>query len=347
MERVLVGLSGGVDSSVVVARLRDEGFQPVAATLVMQHGAWPVPSPEAVERARVLAESLDVEHRTVDVSDLFERAVVRPFVEEYACGRTPNPCIVCNPAVKFRALAETADSLGCERIATGHYAALRRGADGSVRVARGSDPEKDQSYFLYRVPPVLLERCMFPLADVEKRDARAFARDKGLPAADAKESTGVCFAPGGDYRRLIAERRPDLLEEGPILDARGSVLGTHGGAARFTVGQRKGLGLSGGPWFVSRVDRERNAVIVEKGPLPPRHTLYLRDPVLWCKHGQLGDGLLAQTRYHASPQAAAVVREGGRLRVDIEGGAAHAAEGQSCVLYDGDVVVGGGFISWT
>ena len=347
MARVLVGLSGGVDSSAVVAKIFERGDEPVAVTLVMQHGAWPVPDPAAVERARSVAEQLGVEHRVLDVSERFFSTVVEPFADEYARGRTPNPCVVCNSDVKFACLVELADELDCPTVATGHYARLVSSGEDTL-VARSADADKDQSYFLYRVPPKILNRLEFPLAEILKSDTRAFAKGLGLSSAEAKDSTGVCFAPGGDYRRLLAERRPDLLVAGDIVDGDGRLLGRHGGVARYTVGQRKGLGLSGGPWFVSRLDADNNLVVVEHDVEPLRSSFALRGTLTWgWAAGESHAMLSVQTRYHAAPLPAHVTFDGTRARVELLDGATYAAEGQSCVLYDGDAVMGGGFISWT
>ena len=345
MTRAVVGLSGGVDSSAVVKRLREEGCEVVACVLRMQEGPVPVPAPDALARARGLCGKLAVPLVEEDVSALFSRAVVDPLVEAYACGRTPNPCVLCNPAVKFSGLLAVADRLGCDAVATGHYARVRCGADGVARIARGADPAKDQSYFLYRLPPETAARCRFPLAEETKERTRAYARAHGIAAADAKESTGVCFAPGGDYRRTLEERRPELLTPGKIVAEDGRVLGEHRGTACYTLGQRKGLGLSGGPWFISRIDAARNVVTVAHGAAPRYRRFWLEDPVLWRALPAGGLRCLAQAHYRARPVPARVGRAGdGRVRVELEGEGALAASGQSCVLYEDDVVIGGGFI---
>ena len=347
MARILVGFSGGVDSSSVVARLADEGHEVVAATLVMQHGSVPVPGEADLARARATALDLGVRHVVEDVSALFEREVVQPFVRAYAEGRTPNPCVVCNPLVKFRALRIIADQLDCALVATGHYARIAH-TEGGARVAPAADAKKDQSYFLYRIAPSLLASLRFPLAEVEKSETRAFAEGRGLAAADAPESTGVCFAPAGDYRRLLAERMPSLLAAGDIVDERGEVLGTHRGSARYTLGQRKGLDLSGGPWFVTGIDAGSNTVTVSRDrDASKRRRFYLDDPVLWDELPSGGGEVLVQTRYHAEAEPARVSRSGARLAVELEGDPTFAAEGQSCVIFQDGHVSGGGFMSWS
>ncbi len=345
MTRVLVGLSGGVDSSAVVELLREEGLEVTACVLTMQTAPVAVPTAEALERARALCAERGVPLVEVDVAERFAAAVVDPFVAEYACGRTPNPCVVCNAAVKFAALAAEADRLGCELVATGHYAGVERAAGGTPRVVRGADAGKDQSYFMYRLPPELVGRCRFPLGAQTKERTRAFARDRGLAAAEAPDSTGVCFAPGGDYHLTMAERAPELLNPGPIYAEDGTYLGEHRGIACYTLGQRKGLGLSGGPWFITRIDAAANALTVAQGTPPRARSFTLRMPVLWRAMPSEGLRCLAQTHYRAHPVSAQVTRAGDRLRVELEGAGTLAADGQSCVLYEGDAVIGGGFIA--
>lgn len=344
MTRVLVGLSGGVDSSAVVDRLLRAGHEVVACVLRMQEGGVPVPAPDALERARALCRERGAELVEQDVSEVFERAVVAPFVAEYACGRTPNPCVTCNAAVKFAGLLAAADRHACEKVATGHYAGTVADGPGRALVTRGADPAKDQSYFLYRLPPQAAARLWFPLADATKDATRAYARERGLAAADVKDSTGVCFAPGGDYHATVADRAPELLAPGPILAEDGACLGHHQGIACYTLGQRKGLGLSGGPWFITCIDPTANAVVVAHGAPPRWRSLTLSDPVLWRALPAGGLACAAQAHYRARAVPARVTRAGKRLRVDLLGGDTLAAPGQSCVLYDKDAVIGGGII---
>ena len=344
-----MGLSGGVDSSTVVARLRDEGHDVVAATLVMERGGVPVPSEDALERARALCASLGVEHRAVDVSDAFERNVCTPFAEAYARGRTPSPCVACNRFVKVASLIDLADSLECDRVATGHYVRLEKGDDGVVRVARARDRSKDQSYYLCELSPAQVARFMAPLAASTKDEVRAEAKAASLPAADAAESMGVCFAPSGDYRAFLRERRPDAFEPGDIVDEEGRVLGRHGGIAGFTVGQRRGLDIrtGNGPWFVSAIDPDTRQVSVGRGVRPARKRFGLaravltRDPA-WFE----GRPLQVQTHYRGRPLDAHILVEGaGSAAVELAGDGALAAPGQTCAVYDGDVVVAGGTIA--
>ncbi len=344
-----MGLSGGVDSSATVARLLAQGHEVVAATLVMARGGVPVPPDDAMARARALCASLGVEHHAVDVSDAFERRVCAPFAEAYAAGITPSPCVACNRSVKVASLLDLADSLGCDRVATGHYVRLVAGDDGVTHVARAEDRSKDQSYYLCELSPAQVARLLAPLSGATKSEVRAEARAASLPAADAPDSMGVCFAPGGDYRAFLRGRRPDAFEPGDIVDEEGRVLGRHGGIAGFTVGQRKGLNIrtGGGPWFVSSVDPATRQVRVGTGVRPLRTSFPLTGVVLghdpaWYR----GRDLLVQTHHRGRPEPATVtVTAPGEALVGLAGPGTLAAPGQTCAVYDGDTVVAGGTIA--
>ena len=344
MTRVLVGLSGGVDSSAVVDELVAGGHEVVACVLRMQEGGAPVPAPDALDRARSLCAERGVKLVEEDVSARFACAVVEPFVGEYARGRTPNPCVTCNAAVKFSGLLAAADRFGCEKVATGHYAGTVPDGPGRALITRGADAAKDQSYFLYRLAPHQTARLWFPLAARTKDATRAYAREHALAAAEAKDSTGVCFAPGGDYHATVSERAPGLLAPGPIVTEDGTCLGEHRGIACYTLGQRKGLGLSGGPWFITRIDPESNTVTVAHGTPPRWRSFSLSDAVLWRDLPAGGLDCMAQAHYRARAVPAHVTREGKRLKVELAEGDTLAASGQSCVLYRGATVIGGGII---
>lgn len=343
MARYVVGLSGGVDSSAVCSLLLEEGHEVYACLLTMQHEPCAVPACDALERARTLSQSLGIPLVERDVSELFARSVVSQFVDEYACGRTPNPCIVCNALVKFSALDLVATELGCDLIATGHYVGCTRVSPHRSLVVRGDDPIKDQSYFLYRVDPRILSRCRFPLASVSKADTRSYASQHNLSAAHAKDSTGVCFSPGGDYHETIRALRPGLLEPGPIVSEDGELLGEHAGIACYTIGQRKGLGLSGGPWFITRIDSKSRVITVAHGSQPHARSFYLSDTVLWDELDR-GGACLVQTHYRAKARPAHVTIAGSAAHVELDEGNTLAADGQSCVLYRNNTVIGGGYI---
>jgi len=334
-----------VDSAVAALKLVEEGRTLETATVRL----WPGSdrrsccSPGALQRARGTAAWLGLPHHLVDREAEFAAAVVEPFVASYLAGETPNPCVVCNP-MRLAALVGVADELGLARVATGHYARLVW-RDEQPYVARGVDRRKDQSYMLWAVPPEVLARLEFPLGDSSKAETRAAAEAAGLPAAAEPESQEVCFAVEG-YRPFL-EGRGVAAEPGDIVDGQGRVLGRHEGHWRYTVGQRRGLGVPGGPWYVLRVDAALNVVVAGDREGLARCAVVLRD-VLDRGLGVAGGGLSVQLRYRspAVPVAALEDAGGGRLRVLLLEPFEGMAPGQSAVFYDAhEVVVGGGVIA--
>jgi tRNA-specific 2-thiouridylase len=345
MARVLVGMSGGVDSAVAALLLLEQGHDVVGATLRLGvaelHGRQCCGEEAAIEARRV-AGALGIQHVTVDVASRFAAEVVEPFADAYASGLTPNPCVVCNERVKFAALIERADALGCDEVATGHYARIVPGPDGRARVARGFDAGKDQSYFLYRLNPATLARTRFPLGGITKSEVRKAAAEAGLPVADRAESQEVCFA--DDHVALVARLRPEALRPGPIETSDGTVVGTHVGIARYTVGQRKGIGIGGpgGPWRVVAVHAERNAVVVGAPESLRARRLVLSDAVWRATSAAVRCS--AVLRYRARPVACEAHQDGERIVVELGSASEATAPGQSVVLYEGDAVLGGGML---
>lgn len=344
---VLVALSGGVDSSTVLAEAQRSGGEVHAVTLLMQHDP-PTPSGEALAAARDVCADFGVPHIVVDMSARFGTCVVQRFVDEYASGITPNPCVGCNRDVKITSLLEVADSLGCETVLTGHYARIEV-LDGIPRLFRGVDRVRDQSYFLYRLDPVLLARMSFPLGSVGKQEVRKRARSFGLSNAEAPDSQDVCFLAGEDRIELIRKSRSRTLEPGPILDGTGTVIGEHPGVAYFTVGQRRGIGIGGGaPLFVKSIDAESNSiVVVEKEALEVKG-IVITDTVLHEDLDPDDEGLTAMVRARMEPVRVKVGYSLGNHDELIVTPLEHldtAAPGQACVLYRGDLVVGGGTIT--
>jgi len=333
---------------VAALALRNAGYQVRGATLRL----WPGDddrsccSPAAVARARDTAHALGAPHYTVNDEARFEAAVVTPFVDAYLAGETPNPCIDCNPG-RLARLVELADRFGAGWVATGHYARVVRGADGDPRVARGYDRDKDQSYMLWRVPTETLERLLLPLGELTKPEVRAVAKETGLPAADAEESQEVCFAPG-DHCEFLASRGAPW-RRGEIVDRDGRVLGHHDGAWRFTVGQRRGLGLSGpAPAYVLAVDAHANRVVVGGADELATSTVELRDLVdRGLGAGDGASGLEVQLRYRSRAVGVRRLQRRGadRALVELCEPFSGAAPGQSAVFYRDDVVVGGGILS--
>ena len=324
--------------------LREAGYQVRAATLKL----WPGDdersccSPAAVARARESAHAIGSPHFSVNDEPRFEAEVVAPFVDSYLAGETPNPCIACNPG-RLRRLVLLADRFGAAWVATGHYARVVRVA-GAARIARGRDRDKDQSYMLWRVPPETLERLLLPLGELTKPEVRARARRAGLPPAEQAESQDVCFAPG-DHREFLAARGAPA-RPGEIVDRDGRVLGSHDGWWRFTVGQRRGLGVSADePLYVLAIEPESGRVVV--GPVAALVVSAVEVRELVDRGLGDGSGLVAQLRYRGAPVRVASVTKLGsdRARIELSEPFVGAAPGQSAVLYRDDVVVGGGIIT--
>ena len=339
-------MSGGVDSAVALLKALEAGLQPVGVTLRL----WIDPdapdsdraccSPQSVRAARSACHATGVPHVTLDLRDRFRSQVVDDFVRGHAAGTTPNPCMRCNGSFRFDALAAFADRVGAPRLATGHYARIvERG--GHTVLARGADPDKDQSYMLARVPERILSRTWFPLGDQRKTDTREQAHAAGLAAAGRRESQEVCFVGGGDHRGFL-ERHGGAGRAGAVVTADGHVIGRHDGVHRFTPGQRKGLGVGGGEaLFVLEVDPARGRVVAGPRRALARSTVTVRPGTMVLPMARVQ----AKLRYR-SPALPATVREvEGGLELRLDEPAYGVAPGQAAVLYDGDVIVGGGVIA--
>jgi tRNA-specific 2-thiouridylase len=344
--RVAVAMSGGVDSAVALLRARDAGHEPVGVTLRL----WTDPagprgdraccSPESVLAARAACHDLGFPHATLDLREGFRKAVVAPFVAGYGRGETPNPCIRCNGGFRFSALLAFARRVGAQKLVTGHYARLREHR-GRLLLARGSDPQKDQSYMLARIDPRLLPRLWFPLGGQTKAQTRGEARVAGLDAAERAESQEACFLAGGDYRDFLARHGLEPVE-GAVVDESGREVGTHDGFWRFTPGQRRGLGVATGePLYALGSNPSTNAVLVG-----PRESL-ARNEI------RVGSGRLfvpveraeAKLRYRSPSVPASVRCEAKGFRIRLDEPAYGVAAGQAAVLYEDDAVVGAGLIS--
>jgi tRNA-uridine 2-sulfurtransferase len=351
--RVVVAMSGGVDSSVVAALLVEAGFEVVGVTLQLyDHGAatgrkGACCAGQDIHDARRVAGQLDIPHYVLDFEDRFRRAVIDDFAAEYARGRTPIPCVRCNQRIKFADLLDIARDLGAEALATGHYV-RRTEAGHAVELHRAADPARDQSYFLFATTREQLEFLRFPLGDLPKARTREVARRFGLALADKPDSQDICFVPQGRYDRIVARLRPEAAEAGEIVDRDGRVLGRHAGIANFTVGQRRGLGLGGGERrFVLRLEPERNRVVVG-----PRDALGCSEAeiagVNWLGEAPLpAEGVDLDVRCRATaPVVPAMVAAAGRGRARVRFGAPQAgvAPGQACVFYRGTRLLGGGWI---
>ncbi len=345
--RALVALSGGVDSAVAAALLLDQGFEVAGATLWL----WgsDAGAPPSIGRAAAVAEALGIPLETVDARAEFEAWVLGSFVADYGAGRTPNPCIRCNQHIKFGLLLRHAQAIGAQWLATGHYARTRT-LDGHELLLRGRDRRKDQSYFLYRLNQAQLAQVRFPLGALTKEQVRQMARERGLPSAAQPESQDICFLAGGDYRAFLARRAPQLFRPGPIRDLDGRVVGQHRGLPGYTIGQRSGLGIAARePLYVVAIDARENALVVGPARALGRDCCVVEE--LHLVSGEVPSAPFeahAQIRYRAEPTPVRVVPTGewqavvefARVQRDI-------TPGQSLVLYDGEVVLGGGIICAT
>jgi tRNA-specific 2-thiouridylase len=366
--RVVVAMSGGVDSSVAAALLARAGAEVVGVTmknfcysrLPEESAAASCCSLEAIEDARRVAARIGFPHYVLDFEEVFGRAVIDDFVAEYAAGRTPNPCVRCNRLVRFPHLHARAQALGADLVATGHYARMVRGAGGRPRLLRGADPDKDQAYYLWGITRKLLDRTLFPVGHLTKRAVRAVAAELGLEVASKPESMEVCFIPDGDVRGFLEreaaarEMSPAALARlrpGPVVSTSGEVLGEHPGSAFFTIGQRRGLGVAAGaPRYVVALRDANTVVLGERDELlADRFEL---EQVSWIAGsapdgGQAGD-VLVQIRHRQRPVRARVIPRGtagaAGATVELAEPLRAVAPGQSAVVYRGDEVLGGGVI---
>jgi len=350
--RVVVGMSGGVDSSVAAALLVEQGWDVIGVSMRLWNGGAESESGccslDDFVDARRVAHRLGIPFYVMDFQDEFRRAVVDPFVAEYAAGRTPNPCVRCNQFVKFGSFWQRARELGASHVATGHYARCERDAGGVWRLRRGLDPQKDQSYFLFATPAASLAHTLYPVGHLPKAEVRALAERFGLPVARKADSQEVCFAPGRLHADFVAAQLGDESPRpGAILDADGRVVGRHAGVHTVTVGQRRGLGLAGGPpRWVTRVDAADGTVQVG-GEEDLRATGLQAGQVNWLvpQPPAPGTELTVKIRSrHPGARVRVAAAGADHFRLEALGELRAVTPGQAAVLYDGDLVVGGGWI---
>jgi tRNA-specific 2-thiouridylase len=345
---VAVAMSGGLDSSAAAALLQDKGYEVIGLTAKTWPSGSRCCSDEDIHRAKRVAAHLGIPHYVVELSEPFESRVVRYFADEYAAGRTPSPCVVCNRYIKFGELLEKSAALGASRLATGHYARIVGSSEGHWNLLRGVDREKDQSYFLFDLAQETLARVLLPLGNMKKEEAKLVALQRDLPVFDRRESQDLCFVEPGGHWRLAEQYRPDVCREGKLVDRNGRILGEHSGVHRFTIGQRKGLGVAAGHrLYVSRLDAENNTVLLSE-----RKDLFsdrlVAERVRWTDGIVRREPFSAHTRirYNHEPALSVVMPlDDGSVEVCFKEGQFAVTPGQAAAFYGEDKLFGGGWIA--
>jgi tRNA-uridine 2-sulfurtransferase len=358
--RIVVAMSGGVDSSVVAAILKREGYDVVGVTLQLYdhgaatHRAGSCCAGQDIDDARRVAETLAIPHYVLNYEDRFRQAVIDPFAEAYANGETPIPCVTCNQTVKFADLLDTARSLGADALATGHY--IRSKQNGAHRIlTRPVDANRDQSYFLFATTQEQIDYLRFPLGGMDKPSVRRIAEEMGLIVADKQDSQDICFVPQGKYSDIIAKLRPEASQGGDIVHMDGRVLGRHDGIFHYTIGQRRGIGIAAAePLYVLHLDPAHARVVVGPREALETHKVVLR-AMNWLGDGDLADipasglELFAKVRSTRPPKPAMLFHQNGVTSVELIDGESGIAPGQACVLYSDEGVearvLGGGTIA--
>ncbi len=353
MTKVVIALSGGVDSSVAAALLKQQGYEVIGMMLRL----WSEPgkeesnrccTPDSMAQARRVAAKLDIPFYAVDAKDVFRKTVVQYFLDGYAAGGTPNPCLVCNRLIRWEFLLNHALALGADFMATGHYVRTQKAEGGKVKLLRAVDETKDQSYVLHVLTQEKLQRALFPIGDYPKTEIRKIAESFGLPTASRKDSQDLCFLAGEDYRDFLARNAPEINQPGEIVTRDGKVIGQHTGLANYTIGQRKGLNLSSpAPLYVITKHTTRNTLVVGAADELGSTELTARD-VNWVSGEAPREPFRAEVkiRYTARPAWAEVtpLENGTRSTVRFEAPARDVTAGQAAVFYVGEEVLGGGII---
>ncbi len=352
-KKVLVAMSGGIDSSLAAALIKSQGYETIGVTLKLfpemnKNGFSSQKRIKGIESAAEVARKLRIPHYVFDVHEEFEKEIIETFCREYLLGRTPNPCIFCNEKIKFGILLDRARKMGIDYVASGHYArVVYDDIKGRFILKKGKDPQRDQSYFLFSLNQDQLRAVLFPLGEIRKSEVRKRAKEFGLNLSDRPESREICFIPGNNYTNFIKTRFPHIDEVGPIISTQGEVLGEHKGIFSFTIGQRKGLNIAQGyPLYVIALDRNTNTVVVGRKEEVYRNTL-TASRINWIGIEALSKPieLKARIRYrHPEGHARVIPLSVGRVKVEFYQPQLAVTSGQAVVFYNGDTVVGGGWI---
>lgn len=338
--KIAVAMSGGVDSSVAAVLLKEQGFDVFGITMVFAKTC----GNKSLDDAKAVAENIGIRHYSVNFSQKMQKKVIDYFCREYKKGRTPNPCVRCNQLVKFEELLEKTLSLGADFLATGHYARLKRTAQG-VFLCKAKDLKKDQSYFLYRLDQAQLKRARFPLGEYTKEQVRQAARQHDLPVAEKADSQEICFIPGNDYRQFLLQRIPQVARPGVFVNRENKVLGAHKGVAFYTIGQREGLGIAlGYPAYVTAIDPKSNTIVLGAKEDALSREFFVTEACF--PHGPLKKKVAARVRirYNHKEAPAEIIPAGRKYKIILKSPQFAVTPGQSAVFYDGDIVLGGGII---
>ncbi len=342
-------MSGGVDSSVAAALLKENGYEVIGATMCFNLAESSRKnigccSLQGVEDARRVAHKLGIRHYVLNMQKALEEKVIKNFCKEYLLGRTPNPCVICNQYLKFGELLKKAFALGAGFLATGHYAGIAKNREGFL-LRKAKDFKKDQSYFLYRLNQSQLKHIIFPLANYTKEEVRRLARKFKLAVAEKKASQEICFLPGDDYRAFLKARLPKKMPSGPVLDCQGNILGRHKGIAYYTVGQRQGLGIARGyPVYINRIDARDNRIFIGSKEEACKREFLTKDLHFCLKPFKKKVALKVKIRYNHKEASALLIPLGSQARVIFKKPQFAITPGQSAVFYDKDKVLGGAVI---